>query len=84
MQDEPGYVSAWKPKNFLEAGPSAAAKEKLTEAVTNGESLTTPQAAAILGVKHSRARLIIAELARVGVLKAYGANRDRVYRLKKD
>jgi hypothetical protein len=49
-------------------------KEKLTEVATNGESLTTPQAAAILGVKHSRTRLIIAEPVRVGVLQAYGAN----------
>jgi predicted HTH transcriptional regulator len=58
-------------------------KEKLTEVVANGESLTTTQAAVILGVRQSRARLIIGELVRVGVLEAYGANRDRVYRLKK-
>ncbi|MDR0354802.1 MAG: hypothetical protein LBJ64_03590 [Deltaproteobacteria bacterium] len=59
-------------------------KEKLTEVVANSESLTTAQAAAILGVRQSRARLIIDELVSVGVLEAHGAKRDRVYRLKKN
>ena len=56
--------------------------ENILEYMVPDQEYKTSEIAEVLGVKESRARVLVNELVKIGGLEAVGKNKGRKYRLK--
>ena len=56
--------------------------QSILEYMTPGQEYKTSELAEVIGVKESRARILVNALAQSGKIKAEGKNKGRRYRLK--